>query len=1083
MNRLKWFSVLCVLGLVACDDSSNDNTNVVLGSKLSYDNANDKILVGLTRDLKGGEALHARIRSLAEGNTLDCASMVTGIPQLAIKADTATYVGPSATDEMFQTPTSPESLLLETEQSHQERMAKTYFVDVCVVEGATVKHQARYDIRQALDVAGKKDGKYDANDDGVRIVSNQAYAEACITEMGDIPFWGPRLGENGEPDWDTVDCTEIGTPIPSTVDGVPVDKMVPTCDNPQTIYSHCEPDARTGANGPRVTHARNDQGTHWVLLCRKTQDRVGRYNDVAMIGHNPFTGNTCFFQNQLPYGDNDLASSDGTKIPHPADNVASEKSPQMWSQFWGGIEGGIGPSGGIQCQGCHSTDPFIHTPWIDGAVDANGNPVVPKMGKNPDFVEGYNGPYKLIDAADQGWSEPKHLVSEEASACTSCHRIGYDQWTAPSTVNARTSPDGGCVFCAQAPWLDRLEGSDGDWERLVTESHKKFENTFWMPPNAKEVLNEDLWVDSEYKKAMDFIKNCAANPTQEQCKWESLPKQPGDPTELPVVEATGKELAIEALTILGAPMDVDGTKTEATRRCGECHAVSKQGFSEWQTRTQEAVAAGLDFSKSPDDLTQEEALRIINYMRKGDENSVFAAAKIGVFAAGAQFPYFTKLFQKAYGADWGVQYGSFLQRVSMPKGSHPPMSAHEFAVIQKWFVQENMAHMRDLVYEVPPPATCEEVVSRYNVPTNSPWLANHVEEMSFDGWGARNQEAGINMFGCSGTDPLNCFVGKDTGEYNATTDGTRIVVVKDLGFDTSFWMRSSADGRFIGNGGRGSDLSGFGATITDMINGKNIGVKGSYDPGFFPNNLGFIMQGGGAGLCGQSVLTREDAIADGIDFTEEGCNYAQGINLYQHVAVSTDGGDYFVINSQFTSDSGNGTTDPSAPFSDTSTMKFSPLVFDGAKWTQKEAVIVNSPYEGDSVLSPSGKMVVSRFAGPNGVSLGHMYRRVVATPNAAGSYDIQINQPVFFDCHGGAKSNISFDERFSVTHMYEGGTANIYVTDLLTGNRVKVTNMPANKKALFPHFRSDGWIYFLATGEGGDQAMGTDAAIRMAQQQ
>ncbi|MEZ4458186.1 MAG: hypothetical protein R3E66_00375 [bacterium] len=71
------------------------------------------------------------------------------------------------------------------------------------------------------------------------------------------------------------------------------------------------------------------------------------------------------------------------------------------------------------------------------------------------------------------------------------------------------------------------------------DSQERFNYTFWMPPNAKEVLNEELWVDSEYKKAMDFIRDCAANPTQEQCKWESLPKQPGDPTELPVIEETG----------------------------------------------------------------------------------------------------------------------------------------------------------------------------------------------------------------------------------------------------------------------------------------------------------------------------------------------------------------------------------------------------------------------------------------------------------------------------------------------------------------------------------------------------------------
>ena len=40
------------------------------------------------------------------------------------------------------------------------------------------------------------------------------------------------------------------------------------------------------------------------------------------------------------------------------------------------------------------------------------------------------------------------------------------------------------------------------------------------------------------------------------------------------------------------------------------------------------------------------------------------------------------------------------------------------------------------------------------------------------------------------------------------------------------------------------------------------------------------------------------------DFTETGCTTARGINLYQHVARGLSGGDYFVINSQFTSDSG-----------------------------------------------------------------------------------------------------------------------------------------------------------------------------------
>lgn len=916
-----------------------------------------------------------------------------------------------------------------------------------------------------------------------------------LAQIDEVEFLGPvsfrriasRVDELGlvEPvevfDWNTVDCTEVGTPIPSTVDGEPVDDWVDQCDNPQTIYSHCEPDARTGANGPRVAHARNAQGTHWVLLCRKSHKAQGRYEDMAMIGHNPFTGQTCFFQNQLPPGETPQPSNDGTKIPHPADNVSSEASPQVWNDLWGGIEGGIGPEGGIQCQGCHSTDPFVHTPWIDQAVDENGDPVVPKMGHNPDFVEGYSGPYSLIDAQDQGWNEPKHLVSEEASSCTSCHRIGLDQWTASNSISSTRNENGGSVFRG-APWLDRMDHSDTSWDQLLTPRGLLFENYYWMPTNAHEVLNEELWPESEYAQALDFIRMCGANPDDEACIWESLPKVPGDPNEIPEVEETGIELAEKSLAILGAPHTTQsGEEVEATRRCGECHATSKFGFRDWLERTQEAMAVGLDPTQNVEELTQEEALQIVNFMRRDTEESVFAAYKAGVLVAGAQFPYFKRVFQKAYGSAWGIPYGAFLARVSMPKGSHPPLSAEEFSTIYKWFAHEELAHLDELLIEVPPPATCEEVRDRYNLNSPSPWLANHLDDMQFDGWGARNEEAGINMFGCTSNDPLSCFQDSKYPELESwnTTDveGAKLISVAEFEFSTSFWMRTSADGRFVGNGGAGGEN--HRATITDLLTGTNIGVRGSYDPGFFPNNGGFIMQGGGAGLCDQSVLTNPDAIEGGIDFTEPGCSNAEGINLYQHVAVDLNGGDYFIINSEFTSDAGNANSDPRAPFYEGSTMKFSPLVFDGTDWRQKPAVVVNSPYEGDSVLSPSGKMVISRFAGPDGDALGHMIRRVIASPNTE-SYSIDISTPVQFLCEPGAKSNISFDERFSVTHVYENGTANIYLTDILTGETHQITDMPEGTKALFPHFRSDGWIYILAKGEK-DSAFASDAALRLMQ--
>jgi hypothetical protein len=297
--------------------------------------------------------------------------------------------------------------------------------------------------------------------------------------------------------------------------------------------------------------------------------------------------------------------------------------------------------------------------------------------------------------------------------------------------------------------------------------------------------------------------------------------------------------------------------------------------------------------------------------------------------------------------------------------------------------------------------------------------------------------------------------------------------LRELGFRTSYWMRSSADGRFVGNGGS-SDSSGR-STITDLQMGRDIGVDASYDPGFFPDNSGFIFQGasGGAGICAQSVLLSDTSI----DFTETGCITARGINLYQHVARGLSGGDYFVINSQFTSDPGSGQSDPSASFNATSTMKFTPMIFDGTTYVPQEAVIVDSPYEGDSVLSPSTQLVASRLAGPGGMSLGYVIRRVTATRGAT-SYRISLGAPLATVCMSGAKPSFSFDERFFVTHHYEDGVTNLYLVDLSNGVREKITNMPTGTKALFPHFRSDGWIYFLVASDDGRRFVAaSDAAL------
>ena len=193
----------------------------------------------------------------------------------------------------------------------------------------------------------------------------------------------------------------------------------PACDNPQFIITHRANAVRGQTNGPRVASRIMSRIT-FVLLCRKALAEEGKYNDVAMIGHN-HTGKTCYYQ--MDYTDSLTAITS----PHPADEVDSPGSPQISESLWSGIHGGLGS--GIECAECHDSDPFIHTPWIDGAKDERGETIIPKFGTHDGYAEGFNdAPYSIVNLQGQGWTMPKHLTSPEAAACTKCHRVGDGRW-------------------------------------------------------------------------------------------------------------------------------------------------------------------------------------------------------------------------------------------------------------------------------------------------------------------------------------------------------------------------------------------------------------------------------------------------------------------------------------------------------------------------------------------------------------------------------------------------------------------------------------------------------------------------------
>ncbi len=1156
--RLAIFTSLAAFAVTACSDDRFVVDPI-------YNHANGRVMIRFEgRELTSDETLFVRT-SRGTFGTLDCKEMATHA-DLQVSSSAGNDVdGPyvdAALTKPFYGPewaTNPTPAMLAALKAGTDSI-----IDVCVMNGGDVVKATQRDLFAAWD-AGRKAGLGGKADDPhsgeVTINSPEGYGERCVAEMGEIPFFEKQ----GDGTYGTYDCLD-STAIPMTItkaDGsvdAPQTGTVNQCDNPEYIYSMCEA-------GPRVATKTNDQGTRWTLLCRKSIGGFAsnQYNDIAMIGHNPFTGKTCFFQNAL------YSKTDGGHVPHPADK---EKSKNLWS----GVHGGLGS--GIECSRCHDADPFIHSPWIDGAKDTNGRPIVPKMGVDADLPLGaLDSPYDLVNLGGQHWTMEKQLVSVEANACLKCHRMGGGQW-------------------AQS-YLTRLGGTDASWKSITTEKFNLAEHKYWMPPDT--ALTEDAWTSSEFKKALEFISHCGSNPSDAACVWKEIPHTlGGDTTSTGLlrnpVMGSDDEIARQATTVLGM------NKAAPTQQCAECHAPNQTTLRDWQEKTDTAVGNCLaaqgggeqkmdafadqhigtnEFKKygpfevaagSHFDVKMTGTGDADLYVKRGGEvsedvydcrpytgtsmencsdgvgpakfwvgvkgyadatititatyqapgnlmlsskdivdctrldpshaDSPFAPSKLGIYAAAAHLGWFQDTFKSAYPAgqngntvdSWALEYGKFKNRASMPKGNHPRFEQKEFDVVAEWFAR-GLPKLTTYIAADNGPTSCSTSISAA--------VGSHASAMASQGWTSVNRSAGMNMFGCGGaSNPLECLAGQPEASSKAYgthwANSGKLRVLRELAFNTYYWMRSSPDGRFVANGATGGD----GAVISDLQANKDIRVKAAYDPGFFPDGKGWVFQGTpiGAGFCTMGLLTSDP---DRIDFSETQCSAVGSVSLYQHLGAGLNGGDYMVINSQFTSDNPSGVVnrDPNTGFAQTAQFKITPTLYDGTHYVGKPPVSVASPFEGDSVLSPSTQLVVSRF-GNEGNQLGYVLRKITATSNGP-SYDITAPEIGRY-CTQGAKPAISFDERYMVFHHYVGpddfadlgfasandpafqaivaaGSSNIIIIDLTTGARTRVTTMSAGQYALYPHFRSDGWFYFLVRDKSSNKeyAVASDAALRL----
>ena len=546
------------------------------------------------------------------------------------------------------------------------------------------------------------------------------------------------------------------------------------------------------------------------------------------------------------------------------------------------------------------------------------------------------------------------------------------------------------------------------------------------------------------------------------------------------------DLAMRALQIMGAP--VEG----ATANCNGCHGLTRQNLRYWRGLSDTSMASCFtDLAVA----TTESAQRMIDCMRSMPSlpGSDFSTKKLGIYATATNLPWFQFVFWRAYG-EAGAQKLAELQAVSgMPKNG-TPLTQPEFDILAEWYTR-GLPMLEQSLPTDPAPSTCNTVVSAD--------VAPHVTAMKTQGWRAQNAISMMAMHGCgAATDPKLCLAGVPLGvdqPYGAGWDlpgkGKWRVLV-DVEYASAYWTRSSPDGRFISHGVKNVS----GSYVLDLQrDAMRVPIDTQYDPNWFPDNSGFVFQGGPRNVCGQSVLTSNPA---SITMTEPACTSISSIGLYEHVGRALSG-DYFAIDSAFVSDDGGHSAtlrDPYASFGANASLSFIPMMWSGTTYMSKPQITIKTPFEGDTVMAPSAKLVITRVAGPDDKQLGYVLRKVEATP-AGTSYTITAPEVARY-CVSGGKPGFSYDERWIVYHHYvtaadavalgftgptdpafqpylTQGAANIYLMDLREGTPIRITNMAPGQYALFPHFRSDGWIYAAIrdTTTAREYMVASDAAL------
>ncbi len=586
---------------------------------------------------------------------------------------------------------------------------------------------------------------------------------------------------------------------------------------------------------------------------------------------------------------------------------------------------------------------------------------------------------------------------------------------------------------------------------------------------------------------------------------------PAPSSEVEVGALTDTELATAALKIMGAPQV---RSASAPPSCGftGCHSINPLTLGQWNAQYKAAMAFLGGSAPAADKL---------NYFRQNpaDSRTGFTPERIGIMAAGVHLALGAnvdpnrhpetykqgKLLASLFAGQDDL-YANFRTEMLMPVlPEFSRLSASEYETILTWF-KKGMPQLNQIIPENRPTDCSDDFAA----------LKAHASEVKGENWSAQNTSNHLAMLGCdpSTTSPTQCLTGKRGGKdifaSSADTtfakgwaqDGSTVRILRQLKYPNSFWMRSSADGRFVATGGGqsgGAQAVDLQATIDGVS--RDIGLSASYDPDFWPDNKAFMFQGG-TKFCAQSLL--EKPTTTQVTFGEPECsNLSAAAGLYQTVGQTLGDnsvGDRFILYSIWAGDSGQYSatavdTQPRAG-ADAAINIFVAVakgndVTDGYQ-VKGNGIKLATPYQGDTMMARSGKMIGSRVAGAQG-ALGYSLQKLSPTITG-GNYTFALSD-LGKVCMKGNKANISFDERFLVTHHYNEpsdypagtdpafhakGSSDVWMADFVTGRKVKVARMNPGQFALYPHFRSDGWLYFLVVdhANGNYYIAASDWAVR-----